>query len=178
MPGPHNDASAADGESAMYYGALMEIIRETRSIRRFRPDPVPDELIEKTTDAARWARPGSASSSGSDRPCRFSGSRPTHFQPADSHPQPSTLPACIHLRRSVHLARATAVELTLHTIPLSALRAPEASPYLAGDQDCLFRVCPDEHRQGRRPPRSSPRVLHAIHLNCACAPVRWLKCCS
>lgn len=42
----------------MDYEALMEVIRGTRSIRRFKPDPVPDELIDKITEAARWAPSG------------------------------------------------------------------------------------------------------------------------
>ena len=31
----------------MDYDAFMEIVRNTRSIRRFRPDPVPDDSIDK-----------------------------------------------------------------------------------------------------------------------------------
>lgn len=42
----------------MDYDALMDIIRNTRSIRRFKPDPVPDELIDKIIEAARWAPSG------------------------------------------------------------------------------------------------------------------------
>ena len=42
----------------MDYDALMEIIEGTRSIRRFKPDPVPDELIDKLIEAARRAPSG------------------------------------------------------------------------------------------------------------------------
>lgn len=42
----------------MDYEALMEIIQNTRSIRRFKADPVPDELIDKIIEAARWAPSG------------------------------------------------------------------------------------------------------------------------
>lgn len=34
---------------------ILEAIRSRRSIRRYRPDPVPRELISRILDAARWA---------------------------------------------------------------------------------------------------------------------------
>ena len=34
---------------------VFEAIKGRRSIRRFKKDPVPDELILKVIDAARWA---------------------------------------------------------------------------------------------------------------------------
>lgn len=34
---------------------LFDAIRDRRSIRSFKPDPVPDELLEKVLDAGRWA---------------------------------------------------------------------------------------------------------------------------
>jgi nitroreductase len=37
---------------------LMEIIKYRRSIRRYKPDDVPDELIEKILEAARWSPSG------------------------------------------------------------------------------------------------------------------------
>ena len=37
---------------------LLKIIRERRSIRVFKPDPVPDEYIEKILEAGRWAPSG------------------------------------------------------------------------------------------------------------------------
>ena len=37
---------------------LLNIIRERRSIRVFKPDPVPDEYIEKILEAGRWAPSG------------------------------------------------------------------------------------------------------------------------
>ena len=37
---------------------LMKIIRERRSIRVFKPDPVPDEYIQKILEAGRWAPSG------------------------------------------------------------------------------------------------------------------------
>ena len=42
----------------MDYDAFMEIVKETRSIRRFKPDPVPDDLVDKMIEAARWAPSG------------------------------------------------------------------------------------------------------------------------
>jgi nitroreductase len=37
---------------------FLELVRERRSIRRFKPDPIPDEYIEKILEAARWAMSG------------------------------------------------------------------------------------------------------------------------
>ncbi|RLE62491.1 MAG: nitroreductase family protein [Thermoprotei archaeon] len=34
---------------------ILEIIKSRRSIRKFRPNPIPRELIEKILEAARWA---------------------------------------------------------------------------------------------------------------------------
>lgn len=37
---------------------FLEIVRKRRNIRKFKPDPVPDEYIEKIIEAARWAQSG------------------------------------------------------------------------------------------------------------------------
>ena len=37
---------------------LLKLIKERRSIRVFKPDPVPDELIQKILEAGRWAPSG------------------------------------------------------------------------------------------------------------------------
>ena len=37
---------------------LFEIIGTTRSMRRLKPDPVPDELINKILQAGQWAPSG------------------------------------------------------------------------------------------------------------------------
>ncbi|MFC2014349.1 nitroreductase family protein, partial [Chloroflexota bacterium] len=37
---------------------LVELVRKRRSIRRFKPDPVPAEYIGKILEAARWAMSG------------------------------------------------------------------------------------------------------------------------
>ena len=40
------------------YDVLLEIARKRRTIRRFKPDPIPDEFITKIIDVARWAPSG------------------------------------------------------------------------------------------------------------------------
>lgn len=35
--------------------ALLTLLKSRRSIRRYRPDPVPDEMIEQLLEAGRWA---------------------------------------------------------------------------------------------------------------------------
>jgi len=42
----------------MDYSSLLELVQNTRSIRRFKPDPIPDEYIEKMIEVARWAPSG------------------------------------------------------------------------------------------------------------------------
>jgi len=45
----------------MNYESLLELVKKRRSIRRFKPDPVPDEYVEKIIEAARWAPSGANS---------------------------------------------------------------------------------------------------------------------
>lgn len=40
------------------YDALIEMIKSRRSIRRLKPDPLPEGAIEKILEAARWAMSG------------------------------------------------------------------------------------------------------------------------
>ncbi len=42
----------------MSYDSLMEIVQKTRSIRRFKPDPIPDDSIDKIIEIARQAPSG------------------------------------------------------------------------------------------------------------------------
>jgi len=42
----------------MNYDNLLELVKKRRSIRRFKPDPFPDEYIEKIIEVARWAPSG------------------------------------------------------------------------------------------------------------------------
>ncbi len=42
----------------MNYDAFLELVKQRRSIRRFKPDPVPEESIRKIIDAARRAPSG------------------------------------------------------------------------------------------------------------------------
>lgn len=41
-----------------HYDALLALAKKRRSIRHFRPDPVPDEYIERIIEVARWAPSG------------------------------------------------------------------------------------------------------------------------
>jgi nitroreductase len=38
--------------------AFLKLVKTRRSVRRFKPDPVPDESVEKILGAARWAMSG------------------------------------------------------------------------------------------------------------------------
>lgn len=45
----------------MDYQSFLELLKSRRSIRRFKPNPVPDEYVEKILEAARWAPSGANS---------------------------------------------------------------------------------------------------------------------
>jgi nitroreductase len=40
------------------YDCLLDLVKKRRTIRRFRPDPVPDEYITRIIEVARWAPSG------------------------------------------------------------------------------------------------------------------------
>lgn len=42
----------------MDYDSLFELVKKRRSIRRFKPDPIPDDYIDKIIEVARWAPSG------------------------------------------------------------------------------------------------------------------------
>jgi nitroreductase len=39
----------------MDYGDLYELVKKRRSVRRFKPDPIPDDIVDKILEVARWA---------------------------------------------------------------------------------------------------------------------------
>jgi nitroreductase len=45
---------------------FLDVVRKRRSIRQFKPDPIPNEYIEKMIDVARWAMSG-----GNGQPWEF-----------------------------------------------------------------------------------------------------------
>lgn len=40
------------------YDSLLEVVKTRRSVRYFKPDPVPDEIIDKIIEVARWSPSG------------------------------------------------------------------------------------------------------------------------
>ena len=45
----------------MNYESLLELVKTRRSIKKFKPDPVPDEYVDKIIEVARWAPSGANS---------------------------------------------------------------------------------------------------------------------
>lgn len=45
----------------MDYDSFLQLVKKRRSIRRFKPDPIPDEYVDKIVEAARWAPSGANS---------------------------------------------------------------------------------------------------------------------
>ena len=39
-------------------GEILEVIKTRKSIRRYKPDPIPDDILDKIWEAARWAPTG------------------------------------------------------------------------------------------------------------------------
>jgi nitroreductase len=50
----------------MEYDSFLELLKKRRSTRAFKPDPVPDEYVDKIIEAARWAPSG-----GNSQPWEF-----------------------------------------------------------------------------------------------------------
>lgn len=48
-------------ENFMDYENFLNLVKMRRSIRNFKPDPIPDDYIEKIIEAARWAPSGANS---------------------------------------------------------------------------------------------------------------------
>ena len=42
----------------MDYQNLLELVKKRRSIRKFKPEPIPDEYVDKIIEVARWAPSG------------------------------------------------------------------------------------------------------------------------
>jgi nitroreductase len=45
-------------EVNVFYNDLLELVKNTRSLRRFKPDPIPDEYVDNMIEIARWAPSG------------------------------------------------------------------------------------------------------------------------
>ena len=45
----------------MDYDTLLELVKHRRSIHKFKPDPIPDEYIERIIEVARWSPSGANS---------------------------------------------------------------------------------------------------------------------
>ena len=56
-----NDCRRSRKEIDMDYDSLLELVKRRRSRRRFKPDPIPDEFIDKIIEVARWAPSGANS---------------------------------------------------------------------------------------------------------------------
>jgi 5,6-dimethylbenzimidazole synthase len=50
-----------DGQTTAGYDLLYDIIRRRSSIRKLKPDPIPDEHIKRIVEAGRWAMSGANS---------------------------------------------------------------------------------------------------------------------
>ena len=42
----------------MQFDEFVKLVRRRRSVRKFKPDPIPEEYIKEVLEAARWAMSG------------------------------------------------------------------------------------------------------------------------
>ena len=49
------------GSRVMDYERLLDLVKRRRSIRKFKPKPIPDEYVDKIIEVARWAPSGANS---------------------------------------------------------------------------------------------------------------------
>jgi nitroreductase len=52
------DPGSRGAEVSMDYDRLLALVKSRRTIRAFKPDPIPDEMVEKMLEVARWAPTG------------------------------------------------------------------------------------------------------------------------
>ena len=45
----------------MDYDSLLKLVKNRRSMRKFKPEPIPDEYVDKIIEVARWAPSGANS---------------------------------------------------------------------------------------------------------------------
>jgi len=43
---------------------ILEVLTSRKSIRRYKPDPIPDEMLDKILESARWRPRGRITSPG------------------------------------------------------------------------------------------------------------------
>src|SRR5215470_4981040 len=49
------------GEKNATYKMLLDLVKTRMSVRKFRPDPIPEDTINKILEVARWAMSGANS---------------------------------------------------------------------------------------------------------------------
>ena len=49
----------------MEYDSLLQLVQKRRSVRKFKPDPIPADYIDKIIEVARWAPSAANSQPGS-----------------------------------------------------------------------------------------------------------------
>ena len=106
---------------------FLDLVRKRRSIRRFKPDPIPDESIEKILEAGRWAMSGA-------------NGQPWEFIIVKDHEMKNRMAdAYIEVRKESYWIEQTRVEDIRHPQLLS----PPSSPELKG-APVLIVVCGDK----------------------------------
>ncbi len=113
----------------MEYDDFLKLLRKRRSIRDLKPDPIPDEYVDKIIEAARWAMSGANA-----QPWEFIivKNQETKNKIAD---------ICHELRQKIYV-----VEETLHTGDLrhpGLPNPPKAPPSSLRNAPVLIVVCGD-----------------------------------
>lgn len=115
----------------MQIDEFLELVRRRRSIRQFKPDPVPDEHIEKILEAARWAMSG-----GNGQPWEF-------IVVKDQETRKKIVDAYLDSIKEIHSVEQTRIEELKH--PYIFFRPSGLIDFVPGFKDApvLIVVCAD-----------------------------------
>lgn len=120
--------------------SFWDVVKNRRSVRRFKPDPVPDEYVKKMLDMARWAMSGA-----NGQPWEF-----VVVKDAKTKQQISDI-------MMEHAHRTTNIELTrIEELRLPRAAAPRTSAPGYRDAPVIIVVCGD--------PRTFQATVLAAHF--------------
>lgn len=134
---------------------FLELVKKRKSIRRFKPDPIPDEYVDKILEAARWAMSGA------------NGQTWEFIVVKSKETKQKILDLYVQHRESSHKMELTRVPELRH--PQAAL-PPKGPPGFA-DAPVWIVVCQDPRRvqasvMVAHIVSSENRLVHVNHANC------------
>ena len=130
-------------EVGMQIDEFLELVKKRRSIRRFKPDPIPDGYVEKIIEAARWAMSG-----GDAQPWEF-------IVVKDKETKKKIDDLNIEQRRQTWEIERTRIKELMHP---SHAPGPPKGPTGFKDAPVYIVVCADP-----RPVQATVLITHFLH---------------